>query len=64
MHHNLRLEIAYHNEASLAQRAGIKDGTPIPHCHMYDKNFVRTDADLLTPAMRKRRSRLFGRKWK
>lgn len=62
--HNLHLEIAYHNEAKLARRAGIKDGAPILHYHMYDKNFVRTDADFLTPDMRKRYPRLFGRKWK
>ena len=62
--HHLRLEIAYHPETELARRAGIKRDTPILHYHMYDKNFVRTDADFLTPAMRKRYSKLFGRKWK
>lgn len=61
---NLRLEIAYHPEAPLARRAGVPLDQPILHYHTYDANLNRTRADFLTPAMRKRYSRLFGRKWK
>ena len=62
--HSLRLEIAHHPESKLARRAGLKSNVPILHYHTYDKRFIRTDADFLTPAMRRRYSKLFGRKWK
>lgn len=62
--HKLRLEIAYHPEAPLARKAGLPLNQPILHYHTYDKNYVRTGADFLTPAMRKRYARLFGRRWK
>lgn len=62
--HNLRLEIANHPEGKLAKRAGLPRDQQILHYHTYDKDFVRTDADFLTKAMRKRLARLFNRRWR
>ncbi|MBR3317984.1 MAG: hypothetical protein IKG21_09245 [Atopobiaceae bacterium] len=61
--HRLRLEIASHPEVPLAKRGGLPAGTPILHYHTYDKDFVRSPAEFLTPAMRKRYAQLFGRSW-
>lgn len=62
--HRLRLEIASHREVPLARKTGLPQGEPILHYHTYDKGFVRSEAKLLTKAMRKRYAKLFGRSLK